>query len=400
MRERKPRLLGALLLSVGLAGSSGARTWVVDQNGQGDYLVIQEAIDAAVDGDEILVRAGSYSESLDLRGKMLDLIGEAGSASTIIDGGGSGSVLLARFIPTGVPTIRGFTFMNGNGTILRSPQRDGRYGGGVLVDAAAPRFEDCVFSGNVANYGGGAFSLAGAPLFLRCRFTGNDAGNGGGIGAMEDAGTRLVDCDIEGNTGVFGGGIDLFRSRLVVEGCRIRGNAAYEGGGIRIVDRSAVQVRVSESLIAANAADLGAGIHVWQGWLGVSGTTIAHNLAGAEGGSVRAIDADLAAEATIIESLEAVPLITCEASAPRLSCVVLWGPIPWDPSCQVEDRVLIADPRFCDPASGDYTLAADSPCLPGEGTARCGLIGAYGAGCLDPVAVRESSWGAIKALHR
>ena len=59
---------------------------------------------------------------------------------------------------------------------------------------------------------------------------------------------------------------------------------------------------------------------------------------------------------------------------------------------------IIADPLFCDPAAGDFTVAADSPCLPAN-SGPCGLIGALGQGC-GAVAVEGVSWGSIKAMYR
>lgn len=67
--------------------------------------------------------------------------------------------------------------------------------------------------------------------------------------------------------------------------------------------------------------------------------------------------------------------------------------------CGQTDSVL-GDPFFCSPASRDFSLCADSPCLPwnnvwGE------LIGALGEGCeACGTAVLEQSWGAIKAMYR
>jgi hypothetical protein len=56
---------------------------------------------------------------------------------------------------------------------------------------------------------------------------------------------------------------------------------------------------------------------------------------------------------------------------------------------------FVADPRFCDPAAGDYRLQAGSPCLPGENA--CGLVGASTLGCgtpaLVPVTVDSSPSG-------
>ncbi len=78
-----------------------------------------------------------------------------------------------------------------------------------------------------------------------------------------------------------------------------------------------------------------------------------------------------------------------------------------DPVCQVSyidnggNRFL--DPCFCGPATGDYTLSADSPCLPGQHP-ECGLVGALGEGCsamgCGEVFNESLSWGDLKTLYR
>jgi hypothetical protein len=57
-----------------------------------------------------------------------------------------------------------------------------------------------------------------------------------------------------------------------------------------------------------------------------------------------------------------------------------------------------ADPLYCDPQNLDFTVAANSPCLPGA-TPGCGQIGAWGEGC-GGVSVEATSWGMIKSLYR
>jgi hypothetical protein len=394
-------VLALFVIGSCLPPSAGARTWIVDQGGAGDFTAIQPAIDAASDGDVIQIGPGTYFERLRLVGKFLDLIGEQGREQTIVDAEGSGSALRVDFTPGGIPLVRGISFTNGSGTFLRSPAADGRYGGGALVESSAPRFEDCAFTGNVANFGGGAFVLGGVGDFIRCRFDGNSAGNGAGFGAMHDGGSRLDDCDIHGNSGVFGGGIDLFRSRLVLSGCRIRGNVAYEGGAIRVIDRENVPVRIEDCLLAENAADRGGAIYAWQSYVTVDQSTIARNFAAPDGGNVQAVEADLSLTAVIVESQEPAPLVACSDGAPELRCVVLWGPIAGDPACLDGEGVLMSDPLFCEPEIGDYTLRSDSPCLPGEGgPPGCDRIGAYEAGCSPPVPVREEGWGRVKQLYR
>jgi parallel beta-helix repeat protein len=71
------------------------KTWIVDDDGPADFAAIQEAINAASDGDTIFVRNGIYSGPVVID-KTLTLQGE-NRDSTIIDGGSNepmGSVIL------------------------------------------------------------------------------------------------------------------------------------------------------------------------------------------------------------------------------------------------------------------------------------------------------------------
>ncbi len=49
-------------------------TWIVDNEGDGDYTTIQDALDAATSGDSVEVYSGTYSENIDIF-KEIDLIG-------------------------------------------------------------------------------------------------------------------------------------------------------------------------------------------------------------------------------------------------------------------------------------------------------------------------------------
>ena len=93
--------------------SPGADTIIVPD----DYATIQAAIDAATAGDTIMVRTGTYIESLTLD-TPVTLTAEnydeddPTNNQTIVDGGNAGAAI---YIPTGVtpqPTIRGFVIRN------------------------------------------------------------------------------------------------------------------------------------------------------------------------------------------------------------------------------------------------------------------------------------------------
>ena len=53
-----------------------------------DQPTIQAAIDAAADGDTVLVAPGTYYEDINFHGKIITVTSEQGAAATVIDAGG------------------------------------------------------------------------------------------------------------------------------------------------------------------------------------------------------------------------------------------------------------------------------------------------------------------------
>ena len=81
-------------------------TWYVDDDGGADYTKIQDAINAASDGDTVFVYSGFYEEYLYVD-KSVSLEGE-NRQTTIIDGGGDWGV----YVVADYFSISGFTIQN------------------------------------------------------------------------------------------------------------------------------------------------------------------------------------------------------------------------------------------------------------------------------------------------
>ncbi len=110
-----------LILLMHILTNAEAATIIVSQDGNGDHEKIQDAIDAAEEGDTILVRNGTYNENIQIT-KTLNLEGE-GYATTAIIGDKTDSVVqvLANFT-----TLSGFR-------ITGSKERSSYYGGIIVT---------------------------------------------------------------------------------------------------------------------------------------------------------------------------------------------------------------------------------------------------------------------------
>jgi hypothetical protein len=158
-------------------------------------------------------------------------------------------------------------------------------------------------------------------------------------------------------------------------------------------------VAIDGCLITRNGGDIGGAIRAWYGFLDVESTTIADNDSVASA-SLFLENSAIVLRSTIVASRQGGGLITCSGGVPLLDCVVLWASPSAPGACTEGESVLVADPAFCDPDGGDYSLRPDSPCRAGHGPPGCPLIGAYEVGCDAPVPAKPTSWGALKALYR
>lgn len=128
------------------------------------------------------------------------------------------------------------------------------------------RVTDCLFEGNQ-----GSVQLGGGVLFDRNRVLGNQGGIGGGVSVLQHDGppSRVVDCEIRGNSAERGGGIGIILGSLIVRDSRIIANTASErGGAIGTWDGEDVSVDLAGNAIEGwnvlqdNVAPLGSAISI------------------------------------------------------------------------------------------------------------------------------------------
>ncbi len=146
-----------------------------------DFATIQEGINAAEEGDTVLVSPGRYFEQINFNGKSLLLAslytttGYPGYiTATLIDGSGSGSVVTFNHNEGPESIIAGFSITNGLAA----------NGGGLFISQSSPTIKNCLISGNLADGNGGGMVcyFTSRPLLLNTTLSGNSAGaNGGGI---------------------------------------------------------------------------------------------------------------------------------------------------------------------------------------------------------------------------
>lgn len=175
----------------------------------GDYKTIQVAINAASNGDEVVVADGIYTgrlnKNIDFKGKEITVRSENGPEHCIIDCERDG---------------RGFYFHSGE-----------------LEDAVLSGFT--ITNGRTINYGGGIYCVDSSPTITNCIISNNhvigDSNNshGGGIYLGNGACPNITNCIIVKNTSNYqGGGLYCYNARPYITNCTITRNMAVDGGAI------------------------------------------------------------------------------------------------------------------------------------------------------------------------
>jgi predicted outer membrane repeat protein len=303
-------------------GSLGVGCGIVNQvlNVPTDYVTIQEAIDASIDGDTVLIHPGIY-EGAYLYNKNINLFslysttGDTGYISnTIIDGDDDGCPLMIYGNIDESTHISGFTIQNGTGCVYGQ-------GGGLYIEGS-PVVDNMVIKDN------------------------NALLNGGGICVNLNSSPTFRDLIVKNNTGELGAGIYVTGSTIDMQNCIISNNSANSnGGGVFIAHAPSGTILENVTITGNTAAESGGGIYCEDSSPSLVNSIVWNNLP------------------------EQIEIYSDTA-------IVTYSDIQggWEGTGNID-----ADPLFCNPDSGDYALSDNSPCF---GTGYYGVnMGALGVGC-------------------
>jgi parallel beta-helix repeat protein len=309
------------------------------------YPTIQAAINAASDGDTVLVANGTYYENITLKDGVQ--VRGAGADVTTIDGGRAGSVVTA--IGVGPDTVLdGFTITNGGGSS----------GGGIYLEGGSPVITNNVVTQNRLGYsgssGGGIYAYFSSATITHNTISNNSAEDGGGIYVTNWPSSSGPMPDIEynniyGNNSFAGGGIYLQISSPTVRGNTIAANTASAGGGIAANHSSSL---IANNIIVSNSAGKYGGGGIWatnNSSPVIVSNTVVDNTASGPGTGI-AVDNQFSLNIT--------------------NCIV-WGNGLYNCTATYSDIEggytgegnINTDPLFVDAAGGNLHLQHGSPCI-------------------------------------
>lgn len=226
-----------------------------------DKSTIQTAIDAASNGDTVVVYPGTYYENILFRGKNIVVTSrfyETGDLSfiqsTVINGSqpihsDTSSCVLMINGEDSTAILQGFTITGGQGTKWADEHGAGTYreGGGILIEQSAPTIRYNLIVNNQA-----------------VNMSGVTSAGGGGIRAG-DGNPKIFNNVIASNTGRYGAGIVLNFTGAILRNNILSKNSGgqdYGGGALWMNSNGSTGKIIENNTIAGNSV---LGIYVWQG---------------------------------------------------------------------------------------------------------------------------------------
>jgi hypothetical protein len=248
------------------------------------YSSIQDAVDAAADGDIIKVATDTYT-GVNNRGGMAQVVYISKTVTvrggytvdnwttpdpqnnpTTLDAQGQGRVL---YITGNIsPTVEGLRITGG----------DASYGGGLYLVYSDAALTGNIISSNVAEDGGGGLYLDLSDATISGNTIANNTADVGGGLFLDGGDARVSGNTITNNTASWGGGLYIWYryGDATLTGNTFANNTANVGGGLYL---SYSNARVNGNTIANNFADVGGGLFLDHSTATLSGNIITNNSA-------------------------------------------------------------------------------------------------------------------------
>ena len=252
-----------------------------------DAATIQDGINIAggMGYSMVCVEPGTYAENLTFNGYATTVLGLAGSAYTVIDGGGQGSVVTFDNGEGAGSVLDGFTVTNGYAS-----QHDG---GGIYTDSTSPTLRNLLVTGNeTTNSGGGlgARNSNAAPTVINTTFAGNVANHGGGVAITYSCTPSFLNVRLVDNVAASkGGGLSVYTGCAALENAILTGNEATgaDGGGAYLWNTTS-ELYLTNVVVTGNATGSnGGGLYQYQhSEMWVTNSILTDNAAGNDGGGI------------------------------------------------------------------------------------------------------------------
>jgi len=241
---------------------------------------------SAPDDGTLYVCADTWYVNIEIDGYDVDIEGVDGSASCILDGAGTDSVLS---ITSATSSVSGLTLQGGSAVD----------GGGLSVDTVTLTGNDLIITDNSAsNYGGGIYALSSALDLASLTIHDNTASYGGGMMVDEGSTTTVDSATITQNVASnYGGGAMFYETTgaQAITNSDISSNlASYYGGAIECLTASAT-LTIQDSTLDSNTASYyyGGALDLDQCEVALNTVTMDGNSASRGGGIYTDSDIDL-----------------------------------------------------------------------------------------------------------